>query len=1487
MFSIHNNKCDNIMKKLLFILTLFLSFVAAAQPGPVNKYNTRVRYWLEMADSLQGFPKDTFNLRTTWAINNGWNNYPWIASKGDSSYMWSIRQQKWIQTTSKSQLASTVTIINDSSIQICDGNNICDTFVTVLPAPVVTNVTVINDSTILLCVNNSCDTIVTHITVNPPITSTTILNDSTIIVCNANGCDTLVIHTVTPPITSTTILNDSTIIVCNAGGCDTIVIHPDIITTTVINDSTIQICGVNSCDTIVFNSPITNITILSDTTVQVCGSNILGPQQITNGGFIGNANGWQLGSLWAYGSNNIIHSFGSAQPTAQAGTLVEGATYVVSADIGGSTGTIDLKLDAGTTHTYVGGAGAVQFTGTWNNANNYAIVLTPSTDFDGSVTNVSVRQILPNCDTLQVPPTLFIPTDTFYVKNTLYSTGVGVTNHDTVYSSQAGRFDSGHLSMEDWRYFNHKVDSLYYHSSIAGIDSFLYNNGDTTGVFWYANDVNPNGLISGGQVLPSGTPYVFNITSAVYRINGIRYTSPPTQVTIPTADPSLPRTDRFVVDTSGNATVIIGTAANPNLAPSIDVAWQLSLTTVDLPAANPPQIVDSLIFNENVAPEWIPVTNQGTTTNANNTVNPWLGTKSVDVTNINAGDVIIFTYTGTFDLTPFVVANGSVTGFILLKAPIPSTATIRVQFFNGGAQVSPLVALPLVKNNITTYQGFSIPLSNFSLSGNTVTILRFQYVNTTNTNYAGFWLDDINLQSGIQPPVPVTTTNIVAYNALTHVKNNNIDSIKLGGSQTENTIINNNGFAFTHTGDIYVDSLTIGRGGGAIISNTALGKNALRQNTTGTLNVAVGDSALTSNTTGVGNTAVGWYAMEYNNTGSVNTAIGRWALQFDTSGSNNIAIGNNALANGHSQSRNVAIGNSSQGNNLTGTDNTTVGHSSGINSQLTGGNFNLMLGSGVSVSGAINPTTSGNVDIGSRLSLSAGGPMFPQSITMNLNNNVLIGDGGNTATSPKIYFDSLGKTYLIQYDSVHMNGGNLATDSVALITNSGLIRKVSPSAFATAPGAAQTLQQTFNTEVGGSVLTKVDSIQAGSFSIHLYGTAVPIQVYAIGSTAIYGETDNTNGVYGAATASGGYGVRGNSIDAYAIYGQSQSGVAFGAQTNNSSNNTVAPVVDIIRVTSGGGGAGANGIGGSIDFRTLTTTSANSISNQIISKWTDATNATRTSQLSITGVDAGTTRTLVTMDGNGSISMTGAGTPSTTLTANNTTGNGVAAFTTSGVGISSVTTTGIPAFFVAAPTSTNSVVELMQLERDAGGSTPANGLGGDVRFVLQTSDLSGLVANRIISEWTDATTATATSKFTITGRNGGTAGNVLVISGDGSTQMPKYGAGAATFDASGNITSVSDVRLKDIQGSYNGGLNELMNVNPIIYKWNEKSGMEMKHDYIGFSAQNIQSALGENAIGINRDGYLSIQDRAILATLVNAIKEQQKEIEELRLKLNEK
>ena len=72
--------------------------------------------------------------------------------------------------------------------------------------------------------------------------------------------------------------------------------------------------------------------------------------------------------------------------------------------------------------------------------------------------------------------------------------------------------------------------------------------------------------------------------------------------------------------------------------------------------------------------------------------------------------------------------------------------------------------------------------------------------------------------------------------------------------------------------------------------NTAIGNFAMINNTSGIQNVASGFGSLSSNTNGSQNTAIGFHAL-LNNTGANNTAIGKNAGANATTGDGNVYIG--------------------------------------------------------------------------------------------------------------------------------------------------------------------------------------------------------------------------------------------------------------------------------------------------------------------------------------------------------------------------------------------------------------------------------------------------------------------------------------------------------------------------------------------------------------------------------------------------------------------
>lgn len=142
--------------------------------------------------------------------------------------------------------------------------------------------------------------------------------------------------------------------------------------------------------------------------------------------------------------------------------------------------------------------------------------------------------------------------------------------------------------------------------------------------------------------------------------------------------------------------------------------------------------------------------------------------------------------------------------------------------------------------------------------------------------------------------------------------------------------------------DLTVYGLTVGRGAGAVSTNTAVGASALAANTTGTNNTGVGNNALLSNTTGnrnssVGrsalgsvttasdNSALGYFALQSNSTGAANTAVGVSALQENTTANNNTAVGYQAGYSGTTAASNVYIGRQAGYTTTTGSENTAVG----------------------------------------------------------------------------------------------------------------------------------------------------------------------------------------------------------------------------------------------------------------------------------------------------------------------------------------------------------------------------------------------------------------------------------------------------------------------------------------------------------------------------------------------------------------------------------
>ena len=163
--------------------------------------------------------------------------------------------------------------------------------------------------------------------------------------------------------------------------------------------------------------------------------------------------------------------------------------------------------------------------------------------------------------------------------------------------------------------------------------------------------------------------------------------------------------------------------------------------------------------------------------------------------------------------------------------------------------------------------------------------------------------------------------------------------------------------------------------------------------------------------------------------------------------------------------------------------------------------------------------------------------------------------------------------------------------------------------------------------------------------------------------------------------------------------------------------------------------------------------------------------------------------------------------------------------------------------------------------------------------MQVSSSSGRALGRIVT----ICMGSATSDMAFVTENMNVKTEKMRIAANGNIKFNTYTAGALTSDANGNITSVSDERLKTIDGNFSAGLNEVLQIKPILYHWNESSQLDTENMYAGFSAQNIQSVIPIATMAQKDTGYLSIQDRPIIAALVNSIKELEARIKILELK----
>lgn len=202
----------------------------------------------------------------------------------------------------------------------------------------------------------------------------------------------------------------------------------------------------------------------------------------------------------------------------------------------------------------------------------------------------------------------------------------------------------------------------------------------------------------------------------------------------------------------------------------------------------------------------------------------------------------------------------------------------------------------------------------------------------------------------------------------------------------------------------------------------------------------------------------------------------------------------------------------------------------------------------------------------------------------------------------------------------------------------------------------------------------------------------------------------------------------------------------------------------------------------------------------------------------------------------------------------------------------------------------------------GESSTAMGLGTEAKGMASTALGQGTIANGfgslVIGMYNDTivtaeTTSSATSPLFIIGKGAANVNrsNAMVVRKDGrvgiGTNTPggqlELSLDQARKPATSTWTITSDERLKTIEGSYEKGLKEILQLRPIVYHYKNTETRKFSEEVlrtpcIGFSAQAVQRVFPE-AVGTDEDGYLNLNTHAILVAYTNAIQELNKKSEE--------
>lgn len=525
------------------------------------------------------------------------------------------------------------------------------------------------------------------------------------------------------------------------------------------------------------------------------------------------------------------------------------------------------------------------------------------------------------------------------------------------------------------------------------------------------------------------------------------------------SNPGSVSSDSFLVFNGSSGAVAFGVGANDTIIKS-NGGTSFTMGSLNLAAAN---AVGTSILN---------VANGGTglATLTGNGIPYGLGTSALGVTASSASSILTTNSSGVpslsttlpaFTLGDSVAGNGqTITGNITLTN---ATATT---FFSTTASTTNLYGTSLNGFGLTTCSGTSFLQWSGGVFGCAVP--------AGGTGASSTLLVDTNKFSGLNTftqPVDIQSAWIKTNGAtLAYASSTNFTTvfgIGAGGNNatTSSSVLNG--------GNTAIGSMAMSADGNSGDTDTAVGQNAMRLNTSGDDNTGIGAYALWNNLTGRGLTAIGMASLQFN-TGNYNTGLGFNSLNTNTSGVNNTALGTQTLLANNTGSNNVAVGMDALHVNSSGANNVALGWQTGYN---VTGYGNILLGTNSNQSTGGPTTGSGNIEIGNDI--------FTASTTLNnqLNiGNLIFGTLPATSTAFKLPTSGtigIGTTSPTSKFGIAINAGDTLT---TLFQISSSTSNSTTTLFSIDNTGSSTAANGFNITKGCYALNGVCQSNASGFS---------------------------------------------------------------------------------------------------------------------------------------------------------------------------------------------------------------------------------------------------------------------------------------------------------------------------------------------------------------------------------------------------------------------